>query len=167
VSQPFTFTAKGTNSYTISPTFKLYDGTNGTYIGPATFTFTLGTWPTTFANTNLIIINPNLSGAAAGTAASIYPSIIEVTNVGTTLVKATVTLTNLSLESIYDVSALVVSPTTNTLLMGHVSESGTIIKHVTLTFDDAATNSLPVGVNTAPVTSTNKPTQSYPIINFP
>jgi uncharacterized delta-60 repeat protein len=170
VSQPFTFTAKGTNSYTISPTFKLYDGTNGTYIGPATFNFTLGTWPTTFVNTNLIIINPNLSGAAAGAPASIYPSIIEVTNVGTTLVKATVTLTNLSLESIYDVSALVVSPTTNTLLMGNVSQSGTIIKHVTFTFDDAAANSLPVGTSTAtPVTSTNKPTQyyGYPINNFP
>jgi uncharacterized delta-60 repeat protein len=156
LSEPFSFTAHGTNGLTISPTFMLYD--NGAFIGPATFVFTLGTWTTTFANTNPIIIND-------GAAASPYPSIIDVRGLGTTLVKATVTVTNLSDQSLGDVSALVVSPTTNTLIMGHVGGSGTIVKHITLTFDDAATNSLPQ--NGVPVTGTNKPTQFYPIQNFP
>ena len=160
VSKPFTFTARGTNSYTISPTFQLYDSSNvnSNYIGMAAFTYTLGTWTTTFANTNMNIIYD-------GAAASLYPSMINVSGIGNTLVKATVTLTNLSHQSIGDVDVLVVSPTTNTLLMGHVGGNGIIEKHVTLTFDDAATNSLPS--NTQFSTSTNKPTRYGGIPNFP
>jgi hypothetical protein len=88
-----------------------------------------------------------------------------VTNLGSSVVKATVTLTNLSIQSLGDVDALVVSPTTNTLIMGHAGGSGTIVKHITLTFDDTVTNSMPQ--NGAPVTSTNKSTQFYPLPNFP
>ena len=146
VSRPFAFTAQGTNGLNITPTFQLYD--NGKFIGPATFTYTLGTWTTQFANTNTIIINDN-------TSASPYPSTINVTGVGSTLIKATVTLTNLSHMSASDIDALVVSPTTNTLIMMHVGGSGVHITHATLTFDDAATTSLPQ--NGAIVTSTNKP----------
>ena len=156
VSKPFSFTAKGTNSYTISPTFMLYD--NGRFIGPATFTYTLGSWTTTFANTNAIVIND-------GAAASPYPSIIQVSGLGSSLIKATVTLTNLSDQSLGDVDALVVSPTTNTLIMAHAGGNGIIVNHVTLTLDDAATNSLPQ--NGVPATGTNKPTQFYPVKNFP
>ena len=155
VSRPFSFTAHGTNTLTIAPTFQLFDG--GSYIGPATFVFTLGTWTTTFANTNAIIINDNA-------AASPYPSLINVTGLGNTLIKATVTLTNLSHTKPSDIDALVVSPTTNTLIMAHTGGAN-IIKHVTLTFDDAATNSLPQ--NGQIVTGTNKPTQFYPVKNFP
>ncbi|MGA2246808.1 MAG: Calx-beta domain-containing protein, partial [Verrucomicrobiota bacterium] len=103
VSMPFTFTAHGTNALPISPLFQLYD--NGKYIGPATFVFTMGTWTTTFANSNRIIIHD-------GAAATPYPSIIQVTNLGSTLVKATVTITNLSHQSFSDIVALLVSPTT-------------------------------------------------------
>jgi len=155
VSKPFTFTAHGTNTFPISPTFALYD--NDKYIGPATFTFTVGAWTTTFANTSQIVIND-------GAAASPYPSLISVTNLGTTLVKATVTLTNLTHGDLHDVDALVVSPTTNTLIMAHVSD-GSKANHVTLTFDDAATNSLPN--NSQVVTGTNKPTQYGIVPNFP
>jgi uncharacterized delta-60 repeat protein len=163
MSKSFGFTAQGTNGYTISPTFMLYDG--GYFIGPATFTYTLGTWTTTFGNTNMIVINPNTSGVPLGAQATPYPSIITVTNLGSSVVKATVTLTNLSIQSLGDVDALVVSPTTNTLIMGHAGGSGTIVKHITLTFDDTVTNSMPQ--NGAPVTSTNKSTQFYPLPNFP
>ena len=154
MSRPFTFTAHSTNSFTIAPTFQLYD--NNTYIGPATFVFTVGSWTTTFANTNVIIINDKA-------AASPYPSIINVTGLGKTLVKATITVTNLSHASVGDVDALVVSPTTNTLIMAHVGHS--VANHVTLIFDDAAANSLPL--NGVIVTGTNKPTQNYPVQNFP
>jgi hypothetical protein len=156
VSKPFSFTAQGTNGYSISPTFMLYD--NGKFIGPATFTYTLGSWTTTFANTNPIVIND-------AAAASPYPSIILATGLGSSLVKATVTLTNLSDQSLGDVDALVVSPTTNTLIMAHAGGSGAIVNHVTLTFDDAAPTSLPQ--NGSPATGTNKPTQFYPVKNFP
>jgi hypothetical protein len=156
VSRAFSFTAQGTNSYTISPTFMLYD--NGTFIGPASFTYTLGSWTTTFANTNIIVIND-------GAAATPFPAFIDVTGLGSSLVKATVTLTNLSDQSLGDVDVLVESPTTNTLIMGHVGGSGTIVNHLTLTFDDAATNSLPH--NGVPASGTNKPTQFFPIPNFP
>ena len=106
----------------------------------------------------MIIIND-------GAAASLYPSFIQVAGLGNTLIKATVTITNLSDQSLGDVSALVVSPTTNTLIMGKVGGSGTIVKHITLTFDDAAATSLPQ--STVPVSGTNKPTQFYPVPNFP
>jgi uncharacterized delta-60 repeat protein len=165
VSMPFSFTAHGTNSYTIAPTFQLT--ADGQAAGTATFVYTLGPWTTTFANSNSIIIPPNTSGGLYGTPASLYPSIINVSGAGSTLIKATVTITNLSDGSIYDLSSLVVSPTTNTLLMAHVSQSGIIVKNVTLTFDDAATNTLPLGNNNVPVTSTNKPSQTGTILNFP
>ena len=164
VSKPFSFTARGTNSYLISPTFMLYDSSTSTLIGSAVFNFTLGTWTTTFANTNMIIMFDNTQNTPVGTPASIYPSIIDVTNVGSSLIKATVTLTNISHASLSDVSALVVSPTTNTLIMAHVGGSGPMT-HVTLTFDDAATNSLLQ--NVVPGTSTNRPSQIYPVVNFP
>lgn len=156
VSMPFTFTAHGTNMLTIAPTFQLYDGVK--YIGPATFVYTIGSWTTTIANSNAIVIND-------GTSASPYPSLINVSGLGNTLIKATVTITNLSHQSMSDVGALVVSPTTNTLLMGNVGGSGQHALHVTLTFDDAATNSLPQ--NGAIITGTNKPTQYNLIKNFP
>jgi len=108
VSKPFSFTARGTNSYLISPTFMLYDSSTSTLIGSAVFNFTLGTWTTTFANTNMIIMFDNTQNTPVGTPASIYPSIIDVTNVGSSLIKATVTLTNISHASLSDVSALVV-----------------------------------------------------------
>jgi hypothetical protein len=162
VSQAFTFTANGTNALTISPTFQLYD--NGKYIGPATFTFTVGAWTTTFANTNQIIIYDNQI-------ASQYPSVINVSGLGNTLIKATVTLTNLSHQNFSDVAALVVSPSTNTLIMANVVGPA-VIAHVTLTFDDAATNSLPQnngvgGTLNSNSSTTNKPTQYYPVPNFP
>jgi hypothetical protein len=155
VSRPFSFTAQGTNSTAIAPTFQLYD--NGKYIGLATFVFTMGSWTTTFANTSAIIINDKA-------AASPYPSLINVNGVGSILLKATVTVTNLSHGDLHDVDMLVVSPTTNTLIMAHVSD-GSKATHLTLTFDDAATNSLPN--NTQVLSGTNKPTQYYPVNNFP
>lgn len=165
-SMPFSFTAQGTNSYTISPTFMLYD--NGSFIGPATFTYTLGAWTTTFANSNAIIINQNLTNATPGVPSTPYPSLINVSGLGNILIKATVTLTNLSVESLGDIDALVASPTTNTLIMGHVGGTGQILRNNTLIFDDAAPTSLPQNGGPPNFTiSTNKPTQYGSIPPFP
>lgn len=155
VSEPFTFTAHGTNMLPISPTFMLYD--NGKFIGPASFAFTVGTMTSSYTNSSAIVIND-------GAAATPYPSIMKVAGAGNTLVKATVTINSLSHQNFPDIDALLLSPTTNTLLMGHVGTPGPV-KQVTLTFDDAATNSLPANGSIA--TGTNKPTQYGTIPNFP
>jgi hypothetical protein len=158
-SQPFTFTVSPgyTNSQQIVANFKLEDGDKN--IGTNGFTYTLGTWTTTFSNTAPIIIN-DLAIATP------YPSIINVSNVGGVVVKATVTLTNLSHGSAYDIDALLVSPSAqDTLLMSHVGTPSVNANHVTLTFDDAATNSLP---QTGQIVSgTNKPTAYPPLPLFP
>jgi uncharacterized delta-60 repeat protein len=155
VSRPFTFTAVGTNALAIAPTFNLYDG--ATFIGTASFPYTLGTWTTTFSNTTPIVINDN-------TNASPYPSGITVAGLGNTLVKATVTLTNFSHQYPQDIQALVVSPSqTNTLLMGYAGYRYALTNE-TLKFDDAATNSLPIwGQITNGV---YKPTQGPVVLPF-
>jgi hypothetical protein len=158
VSRAFTFTAQGTNALAIAPTFLLYD--SGKFIGTAAFSYTLGSWTTTFASTNAIVINDN-------TNASPYPSVISVNGLGSSLIKATVTLTNMSHPDPFSIGALVVSPAQkNTLIMGHAGGS-LPINHVTLTFDDAVgvTNKLPQ--NGQIVTGTNYPTAYGIMQNFP
>ena len=134
VSRAFKFTANGTNSFTISPTFALYDNTK--YIGTAVFNFSIGTWATTFANQSTIVINDF-------TTASPYPSAINVSGVGGTLIKATVTLTNLSHTYPADIDALVSSPAQKSTLLMSQEGGGNSVSHITITFDDTATNALP------------------------
>ena len=156
VSRPYNFSVHGTNNQQVAATFRLLDGTN--VIGTAVFGYTLGVSTTTFSNATTIVINDN-------TNASPYPSLINVNGVGTSLVKATVTLNKLWHTSPSDIDALVVAPAgTNTLIMAHTG-GGFSVTNVTLTFDDSVTNTLPH--TTQITTSTNKPTQFYPVRNFP
>ena len=127
-------------------------------IGTAIFGYTLGTYTTVWSNNAAIIINDN-------TNASPYPSIINVTGVGGSLIKATVKLNRLVHTSPSDVDALVVSPSgQNTLVMAHVGGQA-YVTNVVLTFDDAATNTM-THAGTA-VTSTNKPSAILPVRSFP
>jgi hypothetical protein len=90
-----------------------------------------------------------------------------VSGIGSTLIKATVTLNKLTHTYPHDIDALVVSPAgTNTLIMAHVGggTNGNSVTNITLNFDDAAASSLTQNRLT---TSTNKPTQFYPVQNFP
>lgn len=160
VSRAFTFTAQGTNSQSLKPTFALYSPTTspGNFIGTAVFNYSVGTWATTFANTNAIIINDN-------TNASPYPSVISVSGLGTSLVKATVTLTNLTHTSPADIDALVVSPSQkNTLIMAHAGAQFAVSK-ITVKLDDAATNSLPQA--SVITNGVYKPTGYLPVRRFP
>ncbi len=156
VSRPFTFMAHGTNNQQILATFTLRDGTLP--IGTAVFGYSLGSSTSVFSNSAAIIINDN-------TNASPYPSVINVSRVGGTLIKATVTLNKLTHTSPFDVDALVVSPAQlNTLLMAHTG-GGNTVTNIVLTFDDAATNYLShFGLLSS---GTNKPTQFFPVKNFP
>jgi hypothetical protein len=151
----FTVDPAYTNGQQIAATFNLKDG--AVFLGTGVFTYHLGTVTTTFANTNAIIINDN-------TNASPYPSLIDVSGVGGTLLKATVTLTNLTHSFPADVDALVVDPGgTNTLIMANVGSFG--VNNVTLTFDDAAATSLTNVVQI--VSGTNKPSANLPVRSFP
>jgi hypothetical protein len=151
-SRAFSFTAVGTNGQQIAATFLLTNGTTG--LGTALFTYTLGSWTTVFRNTNAIIIN-------AAAAASPYPSTIIVSNLGGVLLKAVITLTNMTHTAPAAINALLVSPNQNdTLFMSHAGggEFGGAINGVTLKFDDAATNS-PLPVNGQITNGVYKPTQ--------
>jgi hypothetical protein len=156
VYRPFSFTAVGTNSQQIAATFLLGNGV--TNIGTAVFTYTLGQWTNVFFNTNIIYIQDD-------TIASPYPSAINVTGVGGTLIKATMTVTNLTHQTPSDIDMLLVSPGgADTMVMSHAGAQFSI-KSVTLMFDDAATSSLPQ--NARIVTGTNKPTAYGSTPSFP
>ena len=120
----------------------------------------MGTWTKTFYNTNAIIINPD--GIA-----SPYPSFITVSNVGGDIIKATVTLTNMTASSPHSVDVLLVSPAqqnADTLLMANVGGQNAINK-VTLTFDDAALTNLTESGQI--VSGTNTPSAFLPVPDFP
>jgi uncharacterized delta-60 repeat protein len=152
VSRAYTFTAQGTNGGLINPTFALYD--NATPLGTNQFTFSLGTVTTTFSNSAAIIISDN-------SAALPYPAVINVSGVGGSVVKATVTLNKLAHTYPADVEALVASPAgINTLLMANTG-GGFSVTNIVLTFDSTVTNTLPQ--NGRMTTSTNQPT-SYPVV---
>jgi hypothetical protein len=159
-SRAFSFTAfNGTNGQQIIATFLLNNGV--TNIGTGLFTYTLGSWATTFYSTNKIIINDVAP-------ASPYPSSITVSNLGGTVIKTTITLTNMTHTSPSDINALLASPNQNdTLIMSHTGggQFGGSINGVTLKFDDAATNSLPV--NGQITNGVYKPTRNGVAPNFP
>ena len=165
-SRPFIFTAQGTNRQQIVATFLLTNavqgiGTNG--IGTAVFGYTLGTWTTVVSNSAMIIINDKAI-------ASPYPSTINISGLGGSLLKATITVTNLWHPSPKDIDAVLVSPSQlDTLFMAHAGGQNAL-QGVTITFDDAASNSLPqlTPITTLPnAVITNKPTAYQPVPPFP
>ena len=176
VSREFTLTPVGTNSQTILATFELQDVVSAgvtNNIGTNSFTLTLGTWSTTFSNTNLITFSL-LPPANPPSIASPYPSIINVSNVGGVLVGATVTLTNFTATSPHALDILVVSPAQqDTLIMANVGTANAGQNNATFTFSDAALNYLPMVTETnsvvVPIPSgAYKPTQYTPIpTSFP
>jgi uncharacterized delta-60 repeat protein len=155
-SRPFTFTATGTNGQEITVAFTLQD--SGTNIGTAVFGYQLGSVVNHFTNGSPIVINDHAI-------ASPYPSAITVSNLPGLVLNATVTLTNLSHASPGDVDALLVSPAQQTtLVMAHAGAQN-MITNVTLTFDDAATTSLPQSGQI--ISGTNKPSAYLPVPVFP
>jgi hypothetical protein len=158
VSRSFTFVAHGTNGQQIAATFLLTNSTANVGIGKAVFGYTLGSWIATYSNTAPIVINDYA-------AATPYPSVINVSGLSGTVIKTTLTWTNVSHTSPADIDALLVSPgQADSLFMAHAGGENAIT-HVTLTFDDAATNSLPhFGQITNGV---YKPTGYLPVPSFP
>jgi len=156
-SRPFTFTAAGTNGQTITATFQLYDG--ATDLGQVLFSFALGQSPIRFANPAAITINDYSS-------ATPYPSIINVSGLAGLVSKTTVTLSNLSHAWPSDIAAVLFSPSgQKSFLMAKCGGSYTL-DDVTLTFDEAAANSVTNGKSGPIVSGTNRPT-SYALATPP
>ena len=164
VSRPFTFTAHGTNGQQIAATFNLTNIVNGssTNIGIGIFSYTIGLVKSTFSNPAGISIIDNAE-------ASPYPSSINVSGLGGTLVKATVTLKGLTHASPADIEVLVVAPNQkDTLLMANAGGSGgnAALNNATITFDDA-TNFPYLPPYNQITNVVNRPTQYAPITTFP
>jgi hypothetical protein len=156
VSQPFTFSALGTNGQDIVVNFQLKD--SGTNIGLAVFGYKLGSIVTRFTNSAAIVINDHAI-------ADPYPSAINISNLVGSVLKATVTLTNMSHASPKDIDAVLVSPDQKTtLFMAHAGGQNAIT-NATLTFDDAASTSLPQSGQI--ISGTNQPSAYLPVPVFP
>src|SRR6266567_4122542 len=157
VSRPFTFTANGVCGAVIGAALQLQDGTNN--LGIVTNAISLGrqgTVTNVFANTNFITIPDS------GTATP-YPSTNYVSGIAYPPTKVLVTLSNLSHTYPGDLGVLLVAPSGQaTALM--VDAGNSPISNVTLTFDDAASNSVPT---TQITNGTYKPTQYSPGDIFP
>ncbi len=156
-SRPFTFTASGTNGQILVATLQLRDGS--TVLSNAQFSFTLGKVGNIYSNNTAIVINDNAR-------ATPYPSVINVTNPNALVTSTAVVLTNLSHAYPRDINALLVSPTGQKSYLMARCGSSFAINNVTLTFDDAATNSLP---QFAPIASGAYRPSSFASIapNFP
>jgi uncharacterized delta-60 repeat protein/uncharacterized repeat protein (TIGR01451 family) len=152
-SRQFSFTASGTNGQTISATFQLQDGNINR--GLAVFNFALGQNTASFANPLAITI-PDHGPATP------YPSTINLTGVAGLVAKTTVTVSNLTHTHPGDIDTLLVSPTGQKSYLMAKCGSSYAINNVTLTFDDAASNSLPHLYADGPIVSgTNRPTSYY------
>lgn len=142
VTRTFSFIPAGDCGSTVTAVLALADGTND--LGTVTSAFGLGlaqsiTSTQVFNNASAIAINDNA-------VATPYPSTITVAGVSSNNTTVRVTLNGLSHTWIADVGALLVGPGGQTVkLFDGVGDgnSGTSLSGVALTFDDAATASLP------------------------
>lgn len=137
VSRTFSFTASGNVGSRLVATLRLTDGTSTN--GFPSFAFTIGGQASrAFSNTNRITINDN-------TSASPYPSAIDVANMGGTITRLTVTLTNFVHSYPDDVDVLLVGPSGERVTL--ISDAGGAVAvngpGISMTFADNATNTLP------------------------
>jgi uncharacterized delta-60 repeat protein/uncharacterized repeat protein (TIGR01451 family) len=157
VFRPFTFStsATNTNGTAIGVVLNLQFDTTNT--AKATFSFALGTSTNYFTNNSVIIIN-DISAATP------YPSVINVSSVVGLVSNVSVTLSNLGHGYVSDVSALVVGPAGQKDLLMEKTGGGHTITNVTLTFDSRSTASL---TTNAPTTGTYQPSPLVTGIPFP
>ena len=132
-AQNFTFTANGNLGDTLSVTLQLQDGASN--LGTVTFTFQLG--ETVRAGSGTAILGVDVGPALT------YPSTVNISGVGGTILKLTVTLTNVSHTFPDDFDILLVSPSGRKVILMSDAGGGFAINNVNLTFDDSATSYLP------------------------
>jgi uncharacterized repeat protein (TIGR01451 family) len=133
IANNFSFTASGTNGGVIIATLQLTD--QGSNLPPVSFTFNLPA-TNTYANASGIII-PDHGPATP------YPSVITVSGVTGLVNKAKVTLNNFNHQFPNDVETILVDPAGDSVVLMAGTGGGHPTTNVTLTFDDAASGSLP------------------------
>ena len=145
VSRSYSFTAVGSTGAVITATLQFMVGTNTNF---ATFNYVLGSGSNSVANANQIAINDN--GPA-----SPYPATINVSGLSGLVTRVTVTLVGLNHTYPEDIDLALVSPAGQVVMLMSDAGGGGNLNNVTLTFDDAAANSL----TTSQITNgTYKPT---------
>ena len=154
VARTFSFKV-GTNA-TVTALLQLNDG--AVDLGLVAFNIPVGV---TSAFTNRTIVNiPGAITVPSAGPADPYPARITVTNVPGVLRKVTVRLNQLTHTWPADIDVMLVSPTGQKVVLMSDAGSGIAVSGVNLTFDDAATASLPV--DTALVTGSFKPSDYGP-----
>ncbi|MGH8022195.1 MAG: beta strand repeat-containing protein, partial [Limisphaerales bacterium] len=167
----FDLTPIGTNGQTISANFQLAvtDVNHTTTPETNSFALTIGTWTTTWSNTNAIVLAGE-TNFGSPMMASPYPSIITVTNVGGVLVGVTATLTNYSDTAPPADEVLLVSPAQlDTMLMAGVGSNQTAVTSLTLTFSNCIPPAyLPFGMGSPAITNgVYSPTTNGHLTIFP
>ena len=122
--------------------------------------------PTTFSNTTTIAIPASGSANQIGPA-SPYPSNVVVSGMAGPITTVTVALNNLTHSTLNDVDVLLVAPTgQNLIVLSDIGDPSTLAtaNNATLTFSDAAANTVPPG--TVP-TGTFRPTNNLAGDTFP
>jgi len=132
-SQDYTFKANGNLGDTLSATLQLQDG--ATSLGTVTFTFQLG--ETVRGGSGTAIVGVDVGPALT------YPSIVNISGVSGTILKATVTLTNVTHTFPDDFDILLVSPTGKKVILMSDAGGGFAISGINITFDDSAASFLP------------------------
>jgi uncharacterized repeat protein (TIGR01451 family) len=132
-AKTFTFTASGTNGGIVTATLQLSDG--GASYPPVSFVFNVPA-TNTYANTNYIIIPDHGPGTP-------YPATIVIANAIGVVSQATATLNNFSHQFPNDVQVVLETPSGRSVVLMAGTGGGYSVTNLTLTFDDAASNSLP------------------------
>ena len=158
-AQSFTFTTASVLGSAVVATLQLQDERPGATNNLGTVAFTFNQ-PFASGWSNAAPITIPDHGVATP-----YPSTITVSGLTGVVTTATVTLNSLTHAFPHDVNVLLVSPTGgNTLVMSHVG-GGHSVSNLTLTFDDAVTNTLP---NSDQLTAGTYRPSSYPgAVAFP
>ncbi|TXT51486.1 MAG: hypothetical protein FD140_1524 [Limisphaerales bacterium] len=158
-TMPFTFTAAQVQTVTAS--LQLSDS-NGP-AGVVSFPIDLGA-ASSFSNRTLINIPGTITVPSFGPA-SPYPNAITVTNVTGLVNKVTVRLHGFSHSWPADVDILLVGPGGQKVVLMSDAGSGNSVNNLTLTFDDAASSTLPE--LTTILEGTFRPTDYAPADSFP
>ena len=155
VSRPFTFSVGLGNAPFLTAALNLAGNFTNTTVS------TNLPLSTVVSYSSLDYITIPLSGTALP-----YPSVLTVPTVSGVVSQARVTLSNLTHSSVHDVSALLVGPAgQNVLLMSHVGSGGSA-SSATLTFDDSA-RALPASLVRPLTNGTNRPTAYAPGFDLP
>jgi len=159
-SQSYSFTANGAPGSTVIATLVLVDGTNS--LGSVAFSFLI---PVTVSYANSLgIVIPQFGTGTPYPSEILVSGLTNLQSNNLLVSKVTATLNGFAHTFSHDVNVLLQSPSGQELiLMGHTGGPYSVT-NLTLTFDDAATQTLPA---TQLTSGTYRPTDYPPVDFFP